>query len=302
MDDGSGRIAEVWRYPVKSMQGEAVDRVEVTASGLAGDRAWAVVDAADGRVGSAKHPRKWGALLGCGARTVADGVEITMPDGTVVREGGDADAALSALLGRTVRLVPSGSGANAYEGIWPDIEGLAPPQFIAGSRSATAAAEADGTVLDLKLGANAPGTVLDVAALHILTRESLDALAALAPDAAVTVQRFRPNVVVEWDIPAAGGSSGQTDFVEDVWARRSIQLGSVTAFGVMPTMRCIMTTLAQPGLAARPDILRTLAQHHRVKIGGGQWACLGLYADVREAGTLEVGDAVALVPADAPAG
>ena len=39
-------IAELWRYPVKSMAGEELDSVEVTARGLTGDRAYALVDTA----------------------------------------------------------------------------------------------------------------------------------------------------------------------------------------------------------------------------------------------------------------
>jgi uncharacterized protein YcbX len=38
----------LWRYPVKSMQGESVEQLEVDALGMAGDRRRAVVDAATG--------------------------------------------------------------------------------------------------------------------------------------------------------------------------------------------------------------------------------------------------------------
>jgi len=38
-----GRVVELWRYPVKSMKGEAVDAVEVSWDGVAGDRRWAFV-------------------------------------------------------------------------------------------------------------------------------------------------------------------------------------------------------------------------------------------------------------------
>lgn len=38
-----GRVAALWRYPVKSMAGEALEEVEVTWHGLAGDRRWAFV-------------------------------------------------------------------------------------------------------------------------------------------------------------------------------------------------------------------------------------------------------------------
>lgn len=38
-----GRVVAVWRYPVKSMAGEAVERCELSWHGLAGDRRWAFV-------------------------------------------------------------------------------------------------------------------------------------------------------------------------------------------------------------------------------------------------------------------
>src|SRR4051794_35528539 len=38
-----GRVAALWRYPVKSMAGEALSDVEVAWHGLAGDRRWAFV-------------------------------------------------------------------------------------------------------------------------------------------------------------------------------------------------------------------------------------------------------------------
>ncbi len=38
-----GRVAELWRYPVKSMAGESLDAVDVSWFGLVGDRRWAFV-------------------------------------------------------------------------------------------------------------------------------------------------------------------------------------------------------------------------------------------------------------------
>ena len=57
---GGGSVVGLWRYPVKSMMGEELNAAEVTARGLVGDRAFAVVDPATGKVAGAKHPRKWG--------------------------------------------------------------------------------------------------------------------------------------------------------------------------------------------------------------------------------------------------
>lgn len=46
-----GRVAALWRYPVKSMAAEALERVEVGWHGIAGDRRWAFVRADQERNG-----------------------------------------------------------------------------------------------------------------------------------------------------------------------------------------------------------------------------------------------------------
>src|SRR5947209_13517200 len=98
-----GSIVALWRYPVKSMLGEELNAAEVTERGLLGDRAYALVDQSDGKVGSAKNPRKWPQLFDCRAafinppRTGAPipPVRVTLPDGTAVTSG---QADLHALL------------------------------------------------------------------------------------------------------------------------------------------------------------------------------------------------------------
>jgi uncharacterized protein len=51
------RVAELWRYPVKSLGGERLDRAEVTTNGIVGDRVVHVRDER-GRVLTARtHPR-----------------------------------------------------------------------------------------------------------------------------------------------------------------------------------------------------------------------------------------------------
>jgi uncharacterized protein len=54
-----GSVAGLWRYPVKSMMGDELNAAEVTELGLLGNLAYAVVDSADGKVASAKNPRKY---------------------------------------------------------------------------------------------------------------------------------------------------------------------------------------------------------------------------------------------------
>ncbi|WP_436693760.1 MOSC N-terminal beta barrel domain-containing protein [Geodermatophilus sp. CPCC 205506] len=53
----AGSVVSLWRYPVKSMVGEELNASAVTARGLLGDRAYALVDRSHGKVASAKSPR-----------------------------------------------------------------------------------------------------------------------------------------------------------------------------------------------------------------------------------------------------
>jgi MOSC domain-containing protein len=62
-------IAELWRYPVKSLGGERLARAELTLDGLVGDRAVHVRDGRGRVITSRTHPR----LLGLKATTGADG-------------------------------------------------------------------------------------------------------------------------------------------------------------------------------------------------------------------------------------
>jgi len=119
----------LWRYPVKSMMGEELNAVDVTERGLRGDRAYALVDSATGKVASAKNPRKWGRLFDCraafaeppGANRTLPPVRITLPDGALVSsDEPDAECLLSDLLGRTVNLRAPAPKAPTLEEYWPD--------------------------------------------------------------------------------------------------------------------------------------------------------------------------------------
>lgn len=92
------RVEQIWRYPVKSLQGERLESVGVGPEGLAGDRRFAIFDA---ETGFGLTARRQPQLLFAAARARSDGtVEITLPDGSIAA----GDAALSAWLGRPVRL------------------------------------------------------------------------------------------------------------------------------------------------------------------------------------------------------
>src|SRR4051794_27482727 len=96
------QVVGLGRYPVKSMQGEALDAAEFGASGIAGDRRYGVLVEESGRILSAKREAR---LLMARAATT-DPVRITLPTGETLDGPGPAtDRALSSWLGRSVRLV-----------------------------------------------------------------------------------------------------------------------------------------------------------------------------------------------------
>ena len=104
------RVAELWRYPVKSLGGEMLDRAAVGEHGLPGDRQWAIFDVASGFGLTARRVPE---LLQATARCTVDGVEVVLPDGTPITD----DAALSDWLGRPVALRPASAtdGRPRYE-------------------------------------------------------------------------------------------------------------------------------------------------------------------------------------------
>src|SRR5438094_4141740 len=126
-----GSVVSLWRYPVKSMMGEELNAAELTKVGLLGDRAYAIVDSSDGKVASAKNPRKWPQLFDFRA-ALADAprtgvplppVRITLPDGTLVKgDQPDINLILSNALKRQVKFesaLAEQRTATAEE-YWPD--------------------------------------------------------------------------------------------------------------------------------------------------------------------------------------
>src|SRR6476661_5413029 len=90
-----GKLASLWRYPVKSMQGEELSEAELTQYGLLGDRVYALVDVAEGKAASAKNPVTWPTLLACKALFLEPpkkaapppSVRVTLHDGSTTESG-----------------------------------------------------------------------------------------------------------------------------------------------------------------------------------------------------------------------
>jgi len=103
------RVVELWRYPVKSLQGERLAEAAIDALGIAGDRRWALFDRGTGLGLTARRVPE---LLFGSARLRDDGgVEVVLPDGTVTTD----ERVISGWLGRDVELRAAGEEAPTYE-------------------------------------------------------------------------------------------------------------------------------------------------------------------------------------------
>lgn len=284
-----GAVTALWRFPVKSMQGEQLEQAELTGQGVVGDRAYALIDRDTGKVVSAKSVRLFPDVLACRAAFVgspqAGGdlppVRISLPNGiAVTSDSAEVDRVLSAFFGRAVTLAKAAPDDYTIDHVFPQIDGLE----TAGYRD---------TVVEQKLGAAyfaaagiaspvVAGAFVDLFPVSVLTTSSLERLSELRPETSFDQRRFRMNVIV------GGGAPG---FIENGWVGRDLTIGDTVRLQVAkPDGRCVMTTVAQDGLAKDTDVLRALAQFNRV----GQDPCAGVYAVIGAAGTIRIDDSVVI--------
>jgi len=271
-------VSTLWRYPIKSMMGEELNASAITALGLLGDRAFALVDRETGQVVSAKNPRKWPDFFAYRAAYVSPpetgalpAVWITLPSGKVVRsDQPDVDAGLSSALSRAVSLLSAAPQSPSLEQYWPEYEGQAnevSKEAVAGDAPA--------------------GTFFDYSTLHILTTSTIDQLRSLYPQGRIEVRRFRPNIVIDTD--------GREGFVENDWVGKTILIGDSVRLQITdPCPRCVMTTLAQGDLPRDAGVFTKGIVQNRVHVpfAGKALPSIGVYARVVSTGTVRRGDAV----------
>lgn len=268
-------VVALWRYPLKSARGEALDAVDVEPGGLRGDRTWACIDRADGTVGSAKHPARWGRLLDVGTRLREDGTGPTLVvevDGAAVRAGSaQADAALSDYLGHPVRLSREVPPDARLHRRLPDEAGMVPEWMVdalPGQELVTA-----------MRSAGPGGRFVDFGAVHLLTTGALSGLARRMGGADVAAARFRPNLVV--------------DAPRDPEPGQELRIGEAVLRILLPTPRCVVPGLGRAELPPDRSLLGTLARHYRVPVPGlGRAACFGTYAEVVRPGRIGLGQPV----------
>jgi uncharacterized protein YcbX len=275
-----GTVKALYRYPVKSMAGERLEAVGLGPLGTVGDRVFGLRETA-GRVLTAKRTRvllEYSATRSTDAES-DDGQSVTIktPDGELISTGDpvQASARLSELLERDVTLEsPNFSQENFGE--------LDAETIFAGIPIAQAL---EGKARQLPDDADryglAPGTFFDSAHLHLLTTGTLRHLGSLIDDENLDVRRFRPNIFVE-TVPELAG------FIEDEWIDARLHIGNtVEVTDIWPTLRCVMTTVAQSDVPRDLRVLKTIVHEHETS--------LGAFAAVGRQGTVRVGDLVTLI-------
>ena len=289
-----GMVSALWRYPVKSLGGETIERADFGSRGVHGDRLWAVRDVERDITASARRIPK---LLLATARycaplppTAGPGdvpdIEITFPDGEVrCSKDPDVNTKLSELVTREVRLtaLPPVDDTSLHR-----LSGTQRNENLAAVRSDLGIADDEelpdtsimpiADMLMLSRYSTPPGTFVDLGPVHVLTDTSLQTISAeVGHD--IDARRFRPNVLVDLHEP-------DTDLPETAWIGHQLHVGAAVLAVRMPTLRCVVPSRPQPGLTVDRAIPRALAARAE--------RYLGVYAGVAETGTSSVGDAVNL--------
>jgi MOSC domain-containing protein len=268
------RVASLHIYPVKGARAVDCDQATANARGFRGDRRWLATGADDRFLTQRDCP----ALAQLTTRPVEEGlflsfeghsdINVVKPeDGErrsvtiwndqvdALRADADADAWLSDALGRTVRLYYMDDAATRdTSGRW---------------------------------GAPAPVSFADGYPFLITTTQSLEALnqeIARSGGAAVGMERFRPNIVIDADRPWA----------EDYW--KAIKIGDVVVDVVKPCVRCVVTTKDQAsGTSMGKEPLKSLGKIRRSAHPELSGALFGWNATPRNQGEVRVGDVVEVV-------
>lgn len=275
-------VSGLFVHPVKSMAGRRLETAEVHPRGLVDDRSWMVCDADGGMQTARTLPR----LLSLTADTPTTDPSVTgalrlrapgkpdrlvhVPDGPEIQvtlfgdrlNGMPADAA-------TQEWVREALGRPDVQLVWnphPESRVLDPQYSRPGDHTAFADAY--------------PVTVVSEESLTQLN----DWIVAGALErgeespAALTMERFRPNIVLR----------GAGAFAEDGWHR--IGIGDVVLRLVKPSPRCVLTTVDPETLAKGKEPIRTLARHRRH--AGVNGVIFAVNAIPESPGRLSLGDAV----------
>jgi uncharacterized protein len=258
------KVSQLFRFPVKSMQGESLAEAEIGMSGILGDREWMVVDE-EGLFVTQRTALRLGAFA---ASWIGDRLKIRhRPTGDVV----------------VLPSVKELAFANITASIWErsvdsrllqhEVNGWL-SQHLRKKVSLVWSGHKDG--YEQKIAVS-PGRVKiqfpDACPILVLGSESLLSLNERL-DKPVGHDRFRPNIVISTDNPHQ----------EDGWV--SIHLPHLQLQMVKPCQRCVIVATDQDKARLEKEPLATLNAYRKFE----NKVNFGMYATPVTPGSIRIGD------------
>ncbi len=258
-----GRVASLWRYPVKSMRGEQMPELFVSYAGVYGDRLFAFLSAGNPAGFPFLTGRDQPQLLRCRAR-------FRHPEKAARPVNQRAAEALSPMINPV-----TASAADLMVDVeTPDGQTFAidDPKLA----DTLCAGLAEKHTLTLLRSDKALTDCRPLSLFSLGTARQLGDEAGMAIDP----RRFRANVCLELESGAG--------FAEDHFVGKSLRLGAKVIVSVLARDgRCMMITLDPDTAVKTPAILKQVAQAHEGKAG--------VYGAILAEGIIRQGDPVELL-------
>lgn len=265
MTSKTGRVTDIFYYPIKSCRGITASRVEVGERGLRHDRNW-VVSNLEGKAITQREISKMALVE---ALVDNDGVLLIRAPGQepcrVVAGQGQHPATVD-VWGNQCAGVDEGDEAANWLSSFLETQ-CRLVRVAADNDRQCAVPLPDGTPVKL--------TFVDGVSLLVISRESLDDLNNRLPEP-ITINRFRPNIVV----------SGLGAFAEDECDE--LQIGDLKLFKVQACERCVITTIDPETARKGVEPLKTLNAYRRQE----KAVIFGTYFLHSGPGRINVGDEV----------
>ncbi|BCX05508.1 MAG: MOSC domain-containing protein [Candidatus Roseilinea sp.] len=262
------RVSALYRYPIKSCKGHALQAAVTDARGIAGDRRMMIVDAYGDFLTQRDQPRL--ALI-----------EPVMSD--------DDSMTLRAPGMSPICFTPSNEGRRVRVRVWNDVcdaidQDNAVAEWLQDFLEAPVRLVRMADDFERRVDpryARRPSDQTGFADGYpflLISQASLDDLNARL-DSPIPMNRFRPNIVV----------SGCDAFAEDDW--REFRIGDIVFNAVKPCARCSVPTIDQDTAIAGREPIKTLATYRTF----GQKVWFGQNLVAANTGVLRVGDAVEII-------
>ncbi|MGE7368378.1 MOSC domain-containing protein [Neorhizobium sp. NPDC001467] len=160
-------VRQLWKYPVASLGGQAIERIEAYEDGVIGDRDLFLVDLATGEVAAPEKQPRWRPALQLWAYWQGSVAVVAASNWQLSIDNPDLDDAISAHFG-----------------------------FHCGVRAAGTVLVAGERKVEVK-------SRYAVSPLHLIALDEVNALQAALPNSNSDIRRFRPNIVLEGEWPVA---------------------------------------------------------------------------------------------------